>query len=40
MQHDMVISGGTVATASETFNADIGIRDVRIVTLGEGLKGH
>ena len=23
-----------------TFTADIGIRGVRIVTLGEGLKGH
>ena len=40
MQHDLVISGGTVATASETFSADIGIRDGRIVTLGEELKGR
>ena len=27
----LVISGGTIATASETFSADIGIRDGRIV---------
>ncbi len=40
MQHDLVISGGTIATASETFSADIGIRDGRIVTLGEELKGR
>ena len=36
----LVISGGTIATASETFSADIGIRDGRIVTLGEELKGR
>ena len=40
MQHDLVISGGTIATASETFSADIGIRDGQIVTLGEKLKGR
>lgn len=39
MQHDLVIRGGKLATASETFMADIGIRDGRIVTLGEGLDG-
>ena len=40
MKHDLVICGGTLATASETFKADIGIRDGRIVTLGEGLTGE
>jgi dihydropyrimidinase len=39
MQHDLVIRGGRLATASETFMADIGIRDGRIATLGEGLAG-
>jgi len=40
MQHDLVIRGGTLATASEVFAADIGIRGGRIVTLGEGLTGE
>ncbi|MDX6750466.1 dihydropyrimidinase [Geminicoccaceae bacterium 1502E] len=34
---DLVIRGGTVATATDTFSADIAVRDGRIVTLGEGL---
>ena len=34
---DLVIRGGTVATACETMNADIGIRDGRVVALGQGL---
>nr|WP_245398657.1 dihydropyrimidinase [Oceaniglobus trochenteri] len=36
---DLVISGGTVATAADTFRADIGITDGRIAALGEGLEG-
>jgi dihydropyrimidinase len=36
---DLIIAGGTVATASDTFKADIGIRDGRIVALAVGLKG-
>jgi dihydropyrimidinase len=36
---DLVITGGTVATASDTFNADIGIKDGRIVALADGLSG-
>lgn len=40
MKHDLVIRGGTLATASESFRADIGIRDGRIATLGEGLSGE
>lgn len=39
MEHDLVIRGGTLATASERFAADIGIRDGRIATLGEDLQG-
>ena len=34
---DLVIRNGTVATACETMNADIGIRDGRVVALGQGL---
>lgn len=37
MSYDMIIAGGTIATASDTFQADIGIRDGRIATLGHGL---
>lgn len=35
---DLVIKGGTVATASDTFKADIGIRQGRIVAMGESLE--
>jgi len=37
--YDMIIGGGTVATASDTFRADVGIRDGRIVAFAAGLKG-
>jgi len=37
MGHDLAIRGGLVATATETFNADIGIRDGPIVTLAEAI---
>ena len=37
-QFDLVIRGGRVATASDTFEADLGIRDGRIVALGEDLR--
>lgn len=36
---DLVITGGTIANASETFNADVGILDGRIVAIGKGLSG-
>jgi dihydropyrimidinase len=36
---DMVISGGTIATASDTYTADIGIRDGRITAIAAGLSG-
>ena len=40
MKYDLVIKGGTLMTASETFIADIGIKGEKIVTLGESLKGY
>ncbi len=36
-QYDLIISGGTVANSTETFSADIGIRDGRIVAIAEQL---
>jgi len=38
MEFDLVIRGGTVATASDTFRADIGIRGGRVAALAEGLE--
>jgi dihydroorotase-like cyclic amidohydrolase len=38
--HDLVIAGGTLVTASETYKADIGVKDGRIATLGTGLEGR
>ena len=35
---DMVIRGGTVVTAADTVKCDVGIRDGRIVALGEDLR--
>jgi dihydropyrimidinase len=37
MMLDLVVRGGTVATACDVFRADIGVRDGRIAALGEGL---
>lgn len=37
---DLVIRGGTVATASDTFRADIGIRDGRIAALADALDAE
>ena len=34
---DLVVRNARVATASDTFDSDIGIRDGRIVQLGLGL---
>ena len=34
---DLVIRGGTVATASDTMSCDVGIKGERIVALGESL---
>ena len=35
---DLVISGGTVATASETFKADIGIKDGKIASIAKNIN--
>ena len=37
MAHDLAIRGGLLATATETYRADIGIRDGRIVTISEAI---
>ncbi|WP_038358348.1 dihydropyrimidinase [Bosea sp. UNC402CLCol] len=37
MSYDLIIAGGTVATASDTFNCDVGIREGRIAALGHDL---
>ena len=39
MEFDLVIRGGTVATAARTFAGDVGIRDGKIAALGERLAG-
>ena len=36
---DLVVSGGTVVTASEQFQADVGIRGGRIAAIGDRLDG-
>ena len=36
---DLVIRGGTIATAADTFPADLGIRDGRIAALAQDLDG-
>src|SRR3989440_9703219 len=40
MALDLVIRGGTVATAEKTFRADVGIAGERIAELGPGLRGR
>ncbi len=37
--YDLIIKGGTIATAADTFEADIGVRDGRIAALAEALFG-
>jgi len=37
---DLVIAGGTVVTAEGVFEADIGLREGRIVAVGQGLSGR
>ncbi len=37
MSYDLLIAGGTVVTAADTFRADVAIRDGRIAALGTGL---
>ncbi len=36
---DLIIKGGTVATAADTFAADVGVKDGRIVALADELTG-
>ena len=38
--YDCVVSGGTVVTASDTFHADVGIRQGRIAAVGLDLRGR
>src|SRR5438132_7814794 len=38
MTHDLVIRGGTLATAEKTFRADVGIQGERIAGPGDGLS--
>jgi dihydropyrimidinase len=38
MPHDLVIRGGLIATATDTFVGDLGIRSGRITTIGDGLE--
>ena len=37
--YDLIIKGGMVATAADTFAADVGVRDGRIVALADDLSG-
>ncbi len=37
MQYDLIIAGGTVATAADTFRADVAIKDGKIAALGLNL---
>ena len=37
--YDLVIRGGTVVTAADTYRADVGVRDGRIAAIGEKLDG-
>src|SRR3982750_228596 len=39
MSLDLVIRGGTVATAEQTFQADVGIEGEKVAALGPGLSG-
>lgn len=36
---DLIIAGGTVVTVAKSYVADIGIRNGRIVRIGQGLTG-
>jgi dihydropyrimidinase len=37
--YDLVITGGTVVTAADTYHADVAVRDGRIAAIGLGLGG-
>ena len=36
---DLVIKGGTVATAADTVQCDVGVRDGKVVALASALEG-
>lgn len=36
-EYDLVVRGGTLATATDVFSADLGIRDGKIAAIGQGL---
>ena len=38
--YDLVVEGGTVVTAAESYKGDLGIIDGKIATLGKNLKGR
>ena len=38
-EFDLVIRGGTVVTAADTFRADVGVREGRIAAIGDRLEG-
>ena len=38
MALDLVIRGGTVATAEKTFRADVGIQGEKVAAVGDGLS--
>ena len=38
--YDLVVAGGTVVTASDMFQADVGVVDGRIAAVGLGLRGQ
>ncbi|MEM1300439.1 MAG: dihydropyrimidinase [Pseudomonadota bacterium] len=40
MSFDLVIRGGTVSTATDTFRADVGIAGGKVAALGDGLTGE
>ena len=37
--YDLIIKGGTVATAADTFRADVGVKDGRVTALADALTG-
>ena len=40
MHFNLIISGGTLVTAADTYQADIGIQDGKIAVIGRDLKGE
>ena len=38
-RYDLIIRGGTVATATDTFDADVAVKDGKVAAIGLGLEG-